>query len=330
MTHAFAATSLALLLAGTVLPVGAQDSALRNAPDSALRNAPASAKAMKNPATDAASVEKGRAAYAANCAACHGGRGEGQANIPAVAKGATQQASDGELFWFITRGDIANGMPAWSSLPDAQRWQIVGFLKSGELAKESKAVATVAPAGRPGATISDPPPPAPFTDFRFEAPGTVHRIRVADLPAPYATATIGNAPHIVTRPDSAWPKAPAGFKVELFAAGLEKPRLMRTAPNGDIFVAETQAGRIHLLRGIGADGKAQQSEVFATGLHQPFGMAFYPSGKNPQWLYVGDTGCCRAHTLSQRRPACSRRDGTTRDAADWRWPFDARHSLLAR
>src|SRR6185437_16515280 len=104
------------------------------AQDSALHKAPASAKAMKNPATDAASVEKGRAAYAANCAACHGMRGEGQANIPAVAKGPTQQAADGELFWLITHGDIANGMPAWASLPEAQRWQMVAFLKSGQLA----------------------------------------------------------------------------------------------------------------------------------------------------------------------------------------------------
>ena len=130
----------------------------------------------------------------------------------------------------------------------------------------------------------------PFTDYRSEAPGNVHRITVADLPAPYATHPAANAASIVPRPQNAWPKAPAGFKVELFASALAGPRVLRKAPNGDLFVAESGAGRIRLLRGIGADGKPQRSEIFANGLDRPYGIAFYPPGPNPQWLYVGDTG----------------------------------------
>jgi len=133
-------------------------------------------------------------------------------------------------------------------------------------------------------------PAGPFTDYRSEAPGNEHRITVADLPPPYATHTATNPPSIVPRPEHAWPNAPAGFKVELFASDLSEPRVLRKAPNGDLFVAESGAGRIRLLRGIGPDGKPERSEVFADGLERPYGIAFYPPGPDPQWLYVGDTG----------------------------------------
>ena len=120
-----------------------------------------------------------------------------------------------------------------------------------------------------------------FTDFRGEKPGTVHRITVADLPVPYATTAARAQPHKVPRPANAWPQVPAGFKVEQFAEGLENPRLLRTAPNGDIFVAESEPGRIKVFRGITGDGKAASVHVFATGLTLPFGIAFYPPGPIP-------------------------------------------------
>ncbi|MBS0516532.1 MAG: sorbosone dehydrogenase family protein, partial [Proteobacteria bacterium] len=134
-----------------------------------------------------------------------------------------------------------------------------------------------------------PAPTPPFTDFRYESPGTTRKITPADLPAPYATKGVGNGPHMVPRPAGVWPKVPAGFKVEWFASDLHNPRQIRRAPNGDIFVAETAAGRIRVLRGIGADGKPQKIEVYANGLNEPFGLAFYPPGAEPQWLYVGNT-----------------------------------------
>jgi glucose/arabinose dehydrogenase len=93
----------------------------------------------------------------------------------------------------------------------------------------------------------------------------------------------------VKGPDGAWPQVPEGFKVELYASGFDNPRLIRTAPNGDVFVAESRTGNIKILRGITADGKVEQVSEFATGLRQPFGIAFYPPGPNPQWVYVGNT-----------------------------------------
>jgi glucose/arabinose dehydrogenase len=131
--------------------------------------------------------------------------------------------------------------------------------------------------------------PSPFYDYRSEVPGTVHRISSSDLPPPYATESAGNAPSIVPRPEKAWPLAPDGFKVELLATGLKGPRVMRTAPNGDVFIAESGGGRISVLRGITADGKPQQMEVFADGFEHPYGIAFYPPGPDPKSLYVGDT-----------------------------------------
>src|ERR1017187_637541 len=134
------------------------------------------------------------------------------------------------------------------------------------------------------------PAQTPFTDYLSEKPGTIHKITAKDLPAPYATKSAWNWARIVERPKNAWPQAPAGFKVELFATGFNEPRKIITAPNGDIFLAQPHKGEITIFRGITADGKPGQTATFATGLDQPYGIAFYPPGPNPEYVYVGDTG----------------------------------------
>ncbi len=134
-----------------------------------------------------------------------------------------------------------------------------------------------------------PAPNAPFVDYRTEKPGAMHKITTSDLPAPYATKSATNGPSVVDRPKDAWPQAPAGFKVELYTTDVKEPRKILTAPNGDFFVAESHDGDIKIFRGITADGKPQQSSVFVTGLTQPYGIAFYPPGPNPQYVYIGDT-----------------------------------------
>src|SRR6516162_9106959 len=88
----------------------------------------------------------------------------------------------------------------------------------------------------------------PFSDFRSERPGVVHHITVADLPAPFATSSSSNSPSTVPRPADAKPQTLRGYSVALYADGLENPRLMRTAPNGDIFVAESRPGRVKVVR----------------------------------------------------------------------------------
>jgi len=255
--------------------------------DSHFHNAPPESAQQKNPlAGQDSAVAAGSKLYAANCAPCHGANGQGTGNVPPLTE-ATQAVPEGEVFWFITTGSVKNGMPPWNALSEEDRWRIVSYVRT---LKNSGTAAGTAPAEKYVAVKTNaPPPPEPFTDFRYEEPGKVRKITVNSLPAPYATDTSNNGPKLVARPEGAWPQAPKGFQVQLFAAGLDNPRLLRTAPNGDIFLAEGSAGKILIFRGVTPDGKPKETSVFATGLNRPYGIAFYPPGDNPQWVYVGNT-----------------------------------------
>jgi glucose/arabinose dehydrogenase len=136
--------------------------------------------------------------------------------------------------------------------------------------------------------------PGIFTDFTGETPGKVHHITANDLPDPYATKFAALFSRPVPRGDL-WPKAPEGFKVDLYAESLKgddgkpiAPRTIITAPNGDFFVAAQNQGEVVAFR-TGPDGKMSQMSVFASKLNLPFGLAFYPPGPDPKYLYVGDT-----------------------------------------
>lgn len=126
-------------------------------------------------------------------------------------------------------------------------------------------------------------------DWTTDSPGVRRKITVGDLPAPFDTKSVDHGPRRVEKPENAWPKAPAGFEVQRFAEGLENPRVLVTAPNGDIFVAESGPGRVKIMRDADGDGKPETTEVFASGLRQPFGIGFYPVGPNPQYVYVANT-----------------------------------------
>ena len=130
---------------------------------------------------------------------------------------------------------------------------------------------------------------AAYGDWRTDAPGVRRLITSADLPPPFATLSAANPSRLAARKPSDVPKAPEGFSVDLLAEGLAVPRVVRTAPNGDVFVAESGAGRVRILRPDGAGGTPAQGAVFAEGLEQPFGIAFYPSD-GPHWVYVATPG----------------------------------------
>ena len=269
------------------------------AQDAQFHNAPASAKALKNPeGRSEASATAGAAVYQQKCSLCHGPKANGMANIPALAKGPSQTVADGELFWFITNGDVPNGMPAWNSLPEKQRWDVVTYIKTINTAKAAPAASAATASGSEsaggngqGTMIANTPlPTPPFLDFRTEAPGKMHKITVADLPAPFATKSANNGPRLVPRPEGVWPKVPEGYKVTQYvSSGLEEPRNIVTAPNGDYFMAESDAGNIKIARGITGEGKPELVATYATGLNRPYGIAFYPPGPNPQYVYVGNT-----------------------------------------
>jgi glucose/arabinose dehydrogenase len=128
---------------------------------------------------------------------------------------------------------------------------------------------------------------AAFGDWRMDRPGTRRLIRPQDLPAADPTQSARNFIKEVHRSETQRPVVPNGFEVKLFASGLSHQRLIRTAPNGDIFAAESETGRIRVLRPKG--GRSATANVFAEGLHGPFGVAFYPGGPDPEWVYIGNT-----------------------------------------
>lgn len=126
-------------------------------------------------------------------------------------------------------------------------------------------------------------------DWTTDAPGVRRKLTLADLPAPFATSSVQNHPRVVPRPPAAVPRVPQGFGVWRFAEELTNPRMIRTAPNGDLFVAESAAHRLRILRDADGDGTPEISEIFAADLNLPFGIAFHPPGPNPRYVYVANT-----------------------------------------
>lgn len=148
--------------------------------------------------------------------------------------------------------------------------------------------------GAHGLALADPAPTqtltgaAAFGDWRQDAPGLRRRITASDLPEPFATPSEAHVPDIVPAPPGATPKLPPGFTATPIATGLDGPRLLRVAPNGDIFIAEADAGRVRVLRTGDDPARVTRTEEFASGLSLPFGIAFYPPGPNPAWIYIGN------------------------------------------
>ena len=127
-------------------------------------------------------------------------------------------------------------------------------------------------------------------DWTHDSPGTRHHVDLDELPPPFATTSSVNGPKLIHRPDGAQLHVPEGFKIEEYASGFQNPRYLLTAPNGDIFVAETGASKILVLRAKDGGTVPETRELFTTdGLNKPFGMAFYPPGPDPQYLYAANT-----------------------------------------
>ena len=130
---------------------------------------------------------------------------------------------------------------------------------------------------------------AAYGDWRTDAPGVRRKLTEAEMPAPGASRSAVNPSWLVARHEGALPKAPPGFAVSLFASGFSEPRVVRVAPDGDVFVAESAAGRVTVLSAADGAAKSASAATFATGLHRPFGIAFYPPGPAPSYVYVAET-----------------------------------------
>ena len=128
---------------------------------------------------------------------------------------------------------------------------------------------------------------AALDSWKGDAPGVRRHIKPSDLPVPAATdpeTSKGVNVKVVERPQGALPKVPDGFAVQEFAGGFKQPRTLRVAPNGDIFLSESGAGRVLVFR-AGAGGAPAKPEVFAENLDRPYGIVFLPPA-DPRYVYV--------------------------------------------
>jgi glucose/arabinose dehydrogenase len=125
---------------------------------------------------------------------------------------------------------------------------------------------------------------SPMTDQEI---GKRFEVRAEDLPKPYADEAVRNAPKVIPR-NGEEPRAPQGFSVSLFAEGLKHPRKLLVLENGDVLLAEQDAGYITFLRDENGDGKADTVSRFADGFEEPYGMAVVPDGEHKGHILVAD------------------------------------------
>jgi glucose/arabinose dehydrogenase len=247
-----------------------------------------------------AAPSAGQTYFAQNCASCHtvdpamGSRaGPGLYNVVgrkaagvagynytdalarAGAAGKTWTREELDVFLRDPNKDVpGTAMPI--GIVDARaRGAVIAYLAS-----QSGKAAAVAPKATAGAEKSGA--------WHDDKPGDLHHFTADKLAAPFASESAGNGPKVAPRPDGAMPAVPKGFKVSVFAGDTGKARLALRAPNGDIIVSEAAKGQVSILRpGAGGD-KAETVSVYATGLSRPYGLALWPSGANPKYLYVAN------------------------------------------
>jgi glucose/arabinose dehydrogenase len=128
---------------------------------------------------------------------------------------------------------------------------------------------------------------AALGSWQQDRPGVRRLLTPQDLP-PIGAST-PNSSQVVPMPAGAKPQVPEGFTVEMVASGLANPRAIRLAPNGDLFVADSMTNSVYILRVPAGSATPARKEVFADGLYQPFGIAFYPLGPNPEWIYIANS-----------------------------------------
>ena len=250
--------------------------------------------------TSGGDLARGRLLFQQTCALCHAtdaasattaGQGPSLAGVGGRRAASTSDFPftrpliDSRLTWDDANLDryLANPaatVPGTSMLilvPAAQdRRDLIAYLR------------TLASVGSAGAGPAAPPAPSDPNDWSHARPGAIHAVAVANLPAPFSTPSTRNNPAVVPAPADARLSVPAGFTVKRFAEGLTGPRLLRIAPNGDIFVVETRSHRIRVLRAAEGAEAPTYNELFVEGLDRPFGIAFFPAGNDPQWLYVAN------------------------------------------
>jgi len=273
------------------------------------------------PSAGGGDVARGKTLFQQSCALCHGTglpdsapSGQGPllagiigrpaASLPGFAYtkalreyGVTWDAAALDRFLTAPSALVPGTTMAVAVANPADRADLIAFLAT---------LRPVALRPEPTAVAAGPRQRTPG-DWQNDAPGARHEIRLDRLPAPYTTVSAGNQPVTVERPAGAKLAVPPGFTAELFASGLAGPRLLRTAPNGDVFIAETRSGRLRVVRTADGAYAPTENRVFADKLAGPFGIAFYPAA-DPRWIYVANLNSVvrfpyRSGDLAARGPA---------------------------
>jgi hypothetical protein len=249
-----------------------------------------------------ADATAGKSLFRERCSVCHtaeagdngGAQGPSLVGILGRAAAGAPQFSytaalrDSKLSWdaaslkrfLASPTTVVPGTSMVIAVPDqTERDNLIAYFQS---------VANQAPAA-PENALAVPASSVTSANWRLDAPGQTHRIAANSLPPPFATTSSRNSSSVVAKPASAALSLPPGFHIDVFAEGLSGPRKMLAAPNGDILVTEMRGGRVTVLHPSADGSRAAHSDVLLQGLRQPFGLAFYPNARNPQWLYVAET-----------------------------------------
>lgn len=163
------------------------------------------------------------------------------------------------------------------------------MIRSGGFAAVAAALLVATPAAAQQADQKVLKGEAAFGDWHADRPGVRRLIGPQDMPAADPAQSASNGGGVAERPESAEPELPPGFSAEMIASGLYNPRVVRIAPNGDLFIANGHADQIRVYRLAEGRAKPIEKAIFAQGLNYPYGIAFYPPGGKPQWVYVANS-----------------------------------------
>ncbi|HTB83614.1 MAG TPA: PQQ-dependent sugar dehydrogenase [Candidatus Sulfotelmatobacter sp.] len=251
------------------------------------------------------SVDRGKIYFQVNCAICHSAElarnntviiRQGPSLVGVVGRPAgtcghfnyTPAILNSGLTWdaatldrFLSNPPVAvPGTLMPMPVPDAgNRADVIAFLSTLKLPEGVTLKYQIVPSSANGTDVNDWP---------RQKPGLNHHFIVEELPKPFATISAGNGPKVAPQPANAVLSLPPGFTVKKFAEDLGNCRLLRTAPNGDIFIADTGHNRIRVMRTVDGADAPTVNQIFAENLDRPFGISFYPPGENPKWIYVAN------------------------------------------
>lgn len=164
-----------------------------------------------------------------------------------------------------------------------------------------------------------------------DVPGQRFSISPANLPKPYATPAVDDTSKVIARPAGSALTAPDGFSVSLFAGNVPGARWMALAPNGDVFLSESDAGKVVVLRPSADGTRAARIVTFAAGFAQPHGLAIrngalYVADVKSLWRLSYSDGSLAASGRRRRLGDTTPREGAghfTRDIA-----FDSKGNLF--